>query len=83
MSDLAGKHGLVVVVANKRSISWGIAQALAAPRRAPALTYQVDGSRKRPRTCGRAREPCRRAMRLTNDQQLTDLVTTLDREFGD
>ena len=27
MSSLAGKHGLVVGVANKRSISWAIAQA--------------------------------------------------------
>ena len=30
MSILAGKHGLIVGVANKRSISWAIAQAAAA-----------------------------------------------------
>ena len=27
MSDFAGKHGLIVGVANKRSIAWAIAQA--------------------------------------------------------
>jgi enoyl-[acyl-carrier protein] reductase I len=30
MADLSGKLGLVVGVANKRSISWAIAQAAAA-----------------------------------------------------
>ena len=30
MTDFAGKHGLIVGVANKRSIAWAIAQATAA-----------------------------------------------------
>ena len=30
MSDFAGKHGLIVGVANKRSIAWAIAKAVAA-----------------------------------------------------
>ncbi len=34
MSDLSGKHGLIVGVANKRSISWAIAQAAARRARA-------------------------------------------------
>ena len=29
MSEFAGKHGLIVGVANKRSIAWAIAQATA------------------------------------------------------
>ena len=42
MADLAGKHGLVVGVANKRSISWAIAQAAAAAGARLALTYQTE-----------------------------------------
>ena len=40
MSDFAGKHGLIVGVANKRSISWAIAQATASRGARLALTYQ-------------------------------------------
>src|SRR6266849_4588563 len=39
MPDLSGKHGLIVGVANKRSIAWGIAQAAAAAGARLALTY--------------------------------------------
>ena len=40
MSDFTGKHGLVVGVANKRSIAWAIAQATASRGARLALTYQ-------------------------------------------
>ena len=39
MSDLSGKIGLVLGVANKRSISWAIAQAAAAAGARLVLTY--------------------------------------------
>jgi len=39
MSDLSGKLGLVLGVANKRSISWAIAQAAASAGARIALTY--------------------------------------------
>ena len=39
MPELSGKHALVVGVANKRSISWAIAQALANAGARLALTY--------------------------------------------
>ena len=42
MSDLTGKHGLIVGVANKRSISWAIAQAAAAAGARLALTYPSE-----------------------------------------
>ena len=38
--NFAGKHGLVVGVANKRSIAWAIAQATASRGARVALTYQ-------------------------------------------
>lgn len=47
---LAGKRGLVMGVANERSIAWGIAKAMAAAGAELAFTYQGDafGSRLRP-----------------------------------
>jgi enoyl-[acyl-carrier protein] reductase I len=39
MSDLSGKLGLVLGVANKRSISWAIAQAASNAGARIALTY--------------------------------------------
>ena len=40
MTDFAGKHGLIVGVANKRSIAWAIAQATASRGARLAITYQ-------------------------------------------
>ena len=40
MNDFAGKCGLIVGVANKYSIAWAIAQAVAARGAKLALTYQ-------------------------------------------
>ena len=40
MTDFAGKTGLIVGVANKRSIAWAIAQALSA---AAAAAAEVPG----------------------------------------
>ena len=40
MTDFTGKLGLVVGVANKRSLSWAIAQATALRGARLALTYQ-------------------------------------------
>jgi enoyl-[acyl-carrier protein] reductase I len=40
MADLAGKIGLIVGVANKRSLSWAIAQAAAEAGATLVLTYQ-------------------------------------------
>jgi enoyl-[acyl-carrier protein] reductase I len=40
MTDFSGKHGLIVGVANKRSIAWAIAQATASRGARLALTYQ-------------------------------------------
>ena len=51
MADLMkGKRGLIMGVANQRSIAWGIASALAAEGAELAFTYQGDafGSRVKP-----------------------------------
>ncbi|MEP1696685.1 MAG: SDR family oxidoreductase, partial [Paracoccaceae bacterium] len=48
MADLMrGKRGLVMGVANERSIAWGIAKALADEGAELAFTYQGEGFGKR------------------------------------
>jgi len=42
MSDLSGRTGLIVGVANKRSIAWAIAQAASAAGAQLAITYQGE-----------------------------------------
>ena len=44
---MAGKRGLVMGVANNRSIAWGIAKAVAAQGAELAFTYQGDALKKR------------------------------------
>jgi enoyl-[acyl-carrier protein] reductase I len=44
---MAGKRGLILGVANNRSIAWGIAQAARAHGAELAFTYQGDALKKR------------------------------------
>ena len=44
---MAGKRGLILGVANNRSIAWGIARACADQGAEIALTYQGEAFRKR------------------------------------
>ena len=83
MSDFSGKHGLVVGVANKRSISWAIARATAAAGARLALTYQSERLEENVRELAATLEqplvvPCD----VTSDQQIADLAASIDREFG-
>ena len=43
---LAGKKGLIMGVANNRSIAWGIASAVAAQGAELAFSYQGDALKK-------------------------------------
>src|SRR5476649_1723861 len=83
MADLAGKHGLIVGVANKRSISWAIAQAAAAAGARLALTYPSERLEENVRELAATLDnplilPCD----VADDQQIATLGATLDREFG-
>jgi len=83
MSDLAGKTGLIVGVANKRSISWAIAQAAAARGARLALTYQSERLAENVRELAETIErpiilPCD----VANDDQIADVAAAVDREFG-
>ena len=46
-SLMAGKRGLIMGVANNRSIAWGISKALADEGAQLAFTYQGDAIKKR------------------------------------
>src|SRR5437762_95416 len=83
MSDLAGKLGLIVGVANKRSISWAIAQAAAASGARLALTYPSARLEENVRELAATLDdplvlPCD----VSSDAQIDALTASLDGAFG-
>jgi len=83
MSTLAGKHGLIVGVANKRSIAWGIAQAAAAAGARLALTYPSARLEENVRELAEQLEnPVLAPCDVGSDEQIAELAVTVDREFG-
>jgi enoyl-[acyl-carrier protein] reductase I len=83
MADLAGKHGLVVGVANKRSISWAIARAAAAAGARLALTYPSARLEENVRVLAQTLDaPLLAPCDVTSDEQIAELSALLDREFG-
>jgi enoyl-[acyl-carrier protein] reductase I len=82
MLDLKGKHGLIVGVANKRSISWAVAQAAAAAGARLALTYQGERLEENVRELSEKLEgplvlPCD----VASDDQIASVAAAVDREF--
>jgi enoyl-[acyl-carrier protein] reductase I len=82
MPSLAGKHGLVVGVANKRSIAWAIAQAAAAEGARLALTYPSARLEENVRDLAQKLDkpvvlPCD----VASDEQISALAASIDREF--
>jgi len=83
MSDFSGKHGLIVGVANKRSIAWAIAQATARRGARLAITYQgrfedhvkdlSEGLQPSPLVL-----PCD----VTSDDEIAAVFTRVEQEFG-
>jgi enoyl-[acyl-carrier protein] reductase I len=83
MPDLSGKHGLIVGVANKRSISWAIAQAAAAAGARLALTYQGERLEENVRELSATLESAIvMPLDVTNDEHIADVAAGIDREFG-
>jgi enoyl-[acyl-carrier protein] reductase I len=83
MADLTGKHGLIVGVANKRSIAWAIAQAAAAAGARIALTYPGERLEENVRELAATLEnplvvPCD----VGSDEQIAEMAARIDREFG-
>jgi enoyl-[acyl-carrier protein] reductase I len=83
MADFSGKHGLIVGVANKRSISWAIAQATAAQGARIALTYPSERLEENVRElAAQLDNPLVLPCDVSSDQQIVDLAASLERDFG-
>jgi enoyl-[acyl-carrier protein] reductase I len=83
VGDLEGKTGLIVGVANKRSISWAIAQAASAAGASLVLTYQNDRLAENVRELAATLPnvtilPCD----VASDDQITALFATIEGQFG-
>jgi enoyl-[acyl-carrier protein] reductase I len=83
MADLSGKFGLVVGVANKRSISWAIAQAAEGSGARLALTYPSERLEENVRELAATlKNPLILPCDVSSDEQIAALAASLDREFG-
>ena len=81
--DLTGKHGLIVGVANKRSIAWAIAQATAASGARLAVTYQGERLEENVRELAAGlTDPLILPLDVTDDGQIARVYEAIDREFG-
>jgi enoyl-[acyl-carrier protein] reductase I len=83
MASLHGTCGLITGVANKRSIAWAIAKAMARDGARLALTYQ--GERLLENVQELAAEldrPLLLPCDVTSDMQIAEVFQALEREFG-
>jgi enoyl-[acyl-carrier protein] reductase I len=80
---LDGKHGLVLGIANKRSIAWGIAQAAHREGARLAVTYQGERLEKNVRELAQGlRDPLILPCDVTRDDDLQSVAGSVGREFG-
>jgi enoyl-[acyl-carrier protein] reductase I len=83
MSSLAGKTGLIVGVANKRSIAWAIAQAASAAGAKLAITYQGERLGENVRELAEGLpDPLLLPLDVTDDAQMAAVFEGIDRTFG-
>jgi enoyl-[acyl-carrier protein] reductase I len=80
---LDGKHGLVLGIANKRSIAWGIAQAAHREGARLAVTYQGERLEKNVRELAEGlRDPLLLPCDVSRDEDLKAVAAAVSREFG-
>ena len=83
MSSLAGKTGLIVGVANKRSIAWAIARAASAAGARVALTFQGERLEENVRDLAEGlSDPLVMPLDVTDDAQIARVFEEIDRGFG-
>lgn len=83
MTDLSGKHGLVVGVANKRSIAWAIADAASRAGARLAVTYQGERLEENVRVLsGALTDPLIMPLDVSSDEQIAAVFANIEREFG-
>jgi enoyl-[acyl-carrier protein] reductase I len=80
---LEGKKGLVVGIANKRSLAWGIAQSVSREGARLAVTYQGERLEKNVRKlAAELNEPVILPCDVTRDEEMDSLATTIGNEWG-
>ncbi len=80
---LEGKHGLVLGVANKRSIAWGIAQAVHREGARLAVTYQGERLEKNVRQLAEGlQNPLLLPCDVSRDEDLKAVAERVGNEFG-
>jgi enoyl-[acyl-carrier protein] reductase I len=80
---LTGKTGLVIGVANKRSIAWAIAQAAATAGARLAITYQGERLEVNVRELASTLvDPLVLPCDVSDDAQIASLFEAIDRDFG-
>jgi enoyl-[acyl-carrier protein] reductase I len=83
LSDFTGKLGLIVGVANKRSIAWAIAQATAQRGARLALTYQGRFEENvNELSAGLPSPPLILACDVSSDEEIDAVFAKLDQDFG-
>ena len=83
MTDLTGKHGLIVGVANKRSIAWAIADAASRAGARLAVTYQGERLEENVRDLSSTLDrPLIMPCDVTDDAQIASVFTRIGEEFG-
>ena len=83
IKGLANKTGLIVGVANKRSISWAIAQAAAAAGARVALTFQGERLEENVRDLAEGlTDPLVLPCDVCDDAQIARVFEEIDRTFG-
>jgi enoyl-[acyl-carrier protein] reductase I len=81
--QLNGKHGLIVGVANKRSIAWAVAQAATAAGARVALTYQGERLEENVRELASGlQDPLVLPCDVTDDGQIARVFEEVERTFG-
>jgi len=82
MTDFAGKTGLVVGVANKRSIAWAIAQALSARGARLAVTFQGERLEENVRDLSASlTDPLILPLDVTSDAQIVSVFEQVEANF--
>jgi enoyl-[acyl-carrier protein] reductase I len=80
---LAGKHGLILGIANKRSIAWGIAQSVSREGARLAVTYQGERLEENVRElAGSLSEPVILPCDVAKDEDLDALASEVQKNFG-
>ena len=83
MSSLAGKTGLIIGVANKRSIAWAVAQAASTAGARIALTYQGERLEENVRELAEGlTNPLVLPLDVTDDGQIANVFAEIEKTFG-